>query len=157
MKKTILCLVVALSLLSSRSLFAQNQNGGQMQQMMKQYLKDSVHLSDAMVDSVMAVRMQYQPQMKQVFTDQSLSTDDKQTKLKSMRAEMEARYKTIGLTDDQITMMREHDQRMRAQMRNHANNPNGSGKSINFCKYLIPFKIERDLFCATFFLLLQSL
>ena len=98
-----------------------------MQQMMKQYLKDSVHLSDAMVDSVMAVRMQYQPQMKQVFTDQSLSTDDKQSKLKSMRAEMEARYKTIGLTDDQITMIREHDQRMRAQMRNHANNPNGSG------------------------------
>ena len=127
MKKTILCLVIALSLLSSGSLFAQNQNGGQMQQMMKQYLKDSVHLSDAMVDSVMAVRMQYQPQMKQVFTDQSLSTDDKQSKLKSMRAEMEARYKTIGLTDDQITMMREHDQRMRAQMRNHANNPNGSG------------------------------
>jgi len=127
MKKTILCLVIALSLLSTRSVFAQNQNGGQMQQMMKQYLKDSVHLSDAMVDSVMAVRMQYQPQMKQVFTDQSLSTDDKQSKLKSMRAEMEARYKTIGLTDDQITMMREHDQRMRAQMRNHANNPNGSG------------------------------
>ena len=127
MKKTILCLVIALSFLSSKSVFAQNQNGGQMQQMMKQYLKDSVHLSDAMVDSVMAVRMQYQPQMRQVFTDQSMSDGDKQAKLKNLRTEMEAKYKTIGLTDDQITMMREHDQRMRAQMRNHANNPNGSG------------------------------
>ena len=121
LKKTILCLVIALSLLSSGSLFAQNQNGGQMQQMMKQYLKDSVHLSNAMVDSVMAVRMQYQPQMRQIFTDQSLSADDKQTKMKSLRTEMEARYKTIGLTDDQITMMREHDQRMREQMRNRSN------------------------------------
>jgi len=127
MKKTILCLVIALSFLSSKSVFAQNQNGGQMQQMMKQYLKDSVHLSDAMVDSVMAVRMQYQPQMRQVFTDQSMSDGDKQAKLKNLRTEMEAKYKTIGLTDDQITMIREHDQRMRAQMRNHANNPNGSG------------------------------
>jgi hypothetical protein len=121
MKKTILCLVVALSLFSTRSVFAQGQNREQMQQMMKQYLKDSVHLSDVMVDSVMAVRMQYQPQMRQIFTDQSLSADDKQTKLKGLRTEMEARYKTIGLTDDQITMMRDHDQRMRAQMRSRNN------------------------------------
>jgi len=121
MKKIILCFVIALSLLSTKSVFAQAQNREQMQQMMKQYLKDSVHLSDAMVDSVMAVRMQYQPQMRQIFTDQSLSADDKQTKMKSLRTEMEARYKTIGLTDDQITMMREHDQRMREQMRNRSN------------------------------------
>jgi hypothetical protein len=127
MKKIILGFVIALSLLSTKSVFAQAQNREQMQQMMKQYLKDSVHLSDAMVDSVMAVRMQYQPQMRQIFTDQSMSADDKQTKMQSLRTEMEARYKTIGLTDDQITMMREHDQRMRAQMRNRANNPNGSG------------------------------
>jgi len=126
MKKAILCLVIALSLLSSRSLFAQNQNGGQMQQMMKQYLKDSVHLTDAMVDSVMAVRKEYQPKMRDIFRD-SLSDAGKKSKVQSLRTEMEARYKTIGLTDDQITMMREHDQRMRAQMRNHANNPKGSG------------------------------
>ena len=121
MKKIVLCFVIALSLLSTKSVFAQAQNREQMQQMMKQYLKDSVHLSNAMVDSVMAVRMQYQPQMRQIFTDQSLSADDKQTKMKSLRTEMEARYKTIGLTDDQITMMREHDQRMREQMRNRSN------------------------------------
>jgi len=38
---------------------------------------------------------------------------------------METRYKTIGLTDDQITMIREHDQRMRDQMRNRMNNGGG--------------------------------
>jgi predicted transcriptional regulator len=122
MKKIILCLVIALSL-SATSVFAQNSQDqrGKMQQMMKQYLKDSLQLSDVLTDSVMAVRMQYQPQMRQIFMDQSMSADDKQTKLKSMRTEMEARYKTIGLTDDQITKMREHDQRMREQMRNRNN------------------------------------
>jgi hypothetical protein len=122
MKKIILCLVIALSL-SATSVFAQNNQDqrGKMQQMMKQYLKDSLQLSDALTDSVMAVRMQYQPQMRQIFMDQSMSADDKQTKLKSMRTEMEARYKTIGLTDDQITKMREHDQRMREQMRSRNN------------------------------------
>ena|SRR5215831_8887010 len=123
MKKIILCFVI--TLLTTTSLFAQNQNGGQMQQMQRQYLKDSVHLSDAMVDSVMAVRMQYGPQMRQIFTDQSMSADDKQAKVQNIRTEMEARYKAIGLTDDQIAMMREHDQRMREQMRNRTNSGGG--------------------------------
>jgi uncharacterized protein HemX len=125
MKKIIPCLVIALSLAAATSVFSQNQNGGQMQQMMHQYLKDSVHLSDAMTDSVMAVRMQYMPQMREIFRDQSTSTDDKKTKLQNLRTEMETRYKTIGLTDDQITMIREHDQRMRDQMRNRMNNGGG--------------------------------
>jgi len=125
MKKIIPCLVIALSLAAATSVFSQNQNGGQMQQMMHQYLKDSVHLSDAMTDSVMAVRMQYMPQMREIFRDQSTSTDDKKTKLQNLRTEMETKYKAIGLTDDQITMIREHDQRMRDQMRNRMNNGGG--------------------------------
>jgi uncharacterized protein HemX len=125
MKKIIPCLVIALSLAAATSVFSQNQNSGQMQQMMHQYLKDSVHLSDAMTDSVMAVRMQYMPQMREIFRDQSTSTDDKKTKLQNLRTEMETKYKTIGLTDDQITMIREHDQRMRDQMRNRMNNGGG--------------------------------
>ena len=92
-----------------------------MQQMMKQYLKDSVHLSDVMVDSVMAIRTSYRPQMREIFTDQSLSDADKQSKMQTIRSEMEAKYKTLGISDEQITMMREHDQRMREQMRNRMN------------------------------------
>ena len=124
MKKIISCLAVAL-LFTATSVFSQNQNGGgQMQQRQRQYLKDSVHLSDVMSDSVMAVRMQYMPQMREIFMDQSTSADDKQTKMQNLRTQMEARYKTIGLTDEQITMIREHDQRMREQMRNR-NGSNG--------------------------------
>jgi hypothetical protein len=123
MKKIIFCFAIAL--LATISSFAQNQNGGQMQQMQRQYLKDSVRLPDAMIDSVMAVRMQYQPQMRQIFMDQNMSSDDKQTKLQGIRTEMEAKFKAVGLTDDQIKMIRDHDQRMRDQMRNRMNNGNG--------------------------------
>jgi hypothetical protein len=122
MKKIILCLVVALSLTATRSVFAQNQNGGQMQQMMKQYLKDSLQLSDALTDSVMAIRMEYQPKMREIFRDQSASADDKQSKIKDLRMQMEARYKSAGLTDDQVKKLAERDQRMREQMRNNRNN-----------------------------------
>jgi hypothetical protein len=52
-----------------------------------------------------------------------MSDTEKQSKMQTIRSEMEARYKTIGLTDDQIKMIREHDQRMREQMRNR----NGGG------------------------------
>ena len=73
MKKIIVCFVIALSLTASGSAFAQqNQNGGQMQQMMRQYLKDSLKLSDALTDSVVAIRMEYQPKIREMFRDQSL-------------------------------------------------------------------------------------
>src|SRR3954470_19534700 len=120
MKKIIFCLVMALSLTATKAVFAQNGNSGQMQQIQRQYLKDSVHLSDAMVDSVMAVRREYQPKMREIFRD-SLSDADKKSKMQSLRTGMEARLKTIGLTDDQIKMIREHDQRMREQMRSRNN------------------------------------
>ena len=122
MKKIILFVALLLSF-SATKLLAQN-GGGQQQRMqaMKAYLKDSVNLSDAMVDSVMAIRMQYQPQMREIFMDQSANDADKQTKLQTLRTEMEARYKAAGLTDAQIQQMREHDERMRAEMRNRMGN-----------------------------------
>src|SRR5438270_11959552 len=117
MKKIILFVALILSL-SATKLFAQNGGGGQQrQQAMRAYLKDSVNLSDALADSVMAIRMQYQPQMREIFMDQSASSADKQTKLQSLRTDMEARYKSAGLTDDQIQKIRDHEDRMRAEMR----------------------------------------
>ena len=121
MKKIMLC-VTAFLLLSATTLFAQNGGGGQQRmQAMRAYLKDSVNLSDAMVDSVMAIRTQYQPQMRDIFMDQNASDADKQTKMQSLRSEMETKYKAAGLTDAQIQQMRDHEDRMRAQMRNRMN------------------------------------
>src|SRR3954471_106683 len=121
MKKIILFVVLLLSF-SATKLLAQNGGGQQRMEAMRAYLKDSVNLSDAMVDSVMAIQMQYQPQMRDIFMDQSTSNDDKQTKIQGLRTEMEGRYKSAGLTDAQIQQIRDHQDRMRAQMRSRMGN-----------------------------------
>ena len=122
MKKIILCIALLLSLGATKLLA---QNGQQMQQAWQQYLKDSVQLSDVMVDSVLAIRTQYRPQMRDIFMDQSSSAADKQTKLQGLRTEMDVRYKSSGLTDDQIQAIHKHEDAMRAQMMNRMNNGGG--------------------------------
>jgi hypothetical protein len=126
MKKNILCLIIALSLTATTFVFAQppgnSDQRAQMQQMMKQYLKDSLQLSDAMTDSVMAVRMEFHPKMREIFMNQSLSADEKESKIGDIRTQMEARYKAVGLTDDQVKKLVGKDQRMREQMHNRMNN-----------------------------------
>lgn len=119
--KTIMLFVALVLSFSATTLFAQNGGGQQRMQAMRAYLKDSVSLSDAMVDSVMAIRMEYQPQMRDIYRDQSATDADKQTKMQTLRTAMEARYKAAGITDAQIQQMREHDDRMRAQMRSRMN------------------------------------
>ncbi|MGN6618623.1 MAG: hypothetical protein ACTHJ5_15735 [Ilyomonas sp.] len=122
MKKIILCVVMALSLHVLNTASAQNNNREQMQQAYRQYLKDSVNLQDAMVDSVMAIRSEFRPQMREIFQDQSTSMDDKQSKMQDVRKQMEARYKTAGLTDEQVQMIHQHDEQMMNRMRGRMNN-----------------------------------
>ncbi len=82
---------------------------------MKQVLKDSIQLSDAMADSVMAVHQQFQPQQREIFMNQSLSDDDKKTQMDALRLQIHSRLKTIGLTDDQIQKLDAMSRRMREQ------------------------------------------
>jgi hypothetical protein len=123
MKKIILCLAILLSF-SATKLLAQN-NGQQMQQAWQSYLKDSVKLSDVMTDSVLVIRMQYRPQMRDIFMDQSSSADDKKTKIQNLRSEMDVRYKAAGLTDDQVQAIHRHEDEMRARMMNGNNGGGG--------------------------------
>ncbi len=125
MKKVILFFVVVISL-NSTKLLAQNGGGGRMQQAWKEYLKDSVKLSDPLTDSVLAIRSEYSPQMRNIFMDQSASMQDKQTKMQGVRTEIEGRYKAAGLTDEQIQAIRSHEDAMMARMRDRMNN-NGNG------------------------------
>ena len=122
MKKIILFLAIVLSLNATKLLAQNDDRMQQMQQAWRTFLKDSVQLADPMVDSVMAVRTQYQPQMREIFMDQSASREDKQTKMQGLRTEMESRYKSAGLTDDQVTAIRKHEDWMREQMMNRRNN-----------------------------------
>ena len=117
MKKIVFSLFILIGCCTSASLFAQNGNGGQRQQEMHTYLKDSVNLSDALADSVMAINKEFQPKMRDIFMDQSSGADDKQSKMQTLRTNMETRYKSAGLSDDQIQKIRDHQDRMRAQMR----------------------------------------
>lgn len=123
MKKLILFLAILIAFAATR---LQAQNMGNMQQAWRSYLKDTVKLADPMVDSVMAVRMQYQPQMREIFMDQSASDADKQSKMASLRTEMDTRYKGIGITDDQIQAIHTHEDEMRARMRARMNGGGGN-------------------------------
>lgn len=125
MKKLIFGLMMLLLSGATSSLFAQNGNGQQRQQAMKSYLKDSLNLSDVQIDSVTSIQAQYRPQMRNIFMDQSASQTDKQTKMQALRTEIEGRYKAAGISDDAIQKMREHEDRMMAQMRNRMNNGGG--------------------------------
>jgi hypothetical protein len=121
MKKLILLLAIILSF-SATKLHAQNM---QMQEAWKTYLKDSVQLSASMVDSVIAIRQAYRPQMRDIFMDQSASQADKQTKMKAIRDEMDVRYKAAGITDEQLQKIHDHEDRIRAEMMNRQNNGGG--------------------------------
>ena len=123
MKKIVLFLSIMIAL-SATTVHAQN-NMMKMQEAWKSYLTDSVKLAGPMVDSVMAIRMEYQPQMHQIFMDQSSGMDDKKTKMEAVRTEMETRYKSAGLTDDQVQQIHAHEDAMRAQMMNRMNNGGG--------------------------------
>jgi hypothetical protein len=120
MKKVVLCLAIMMALIVTKS--QAQQNMAKMQEAWRSYLKDTMKLADPMVDSVMAVRTQYQPQMRQVFMDQSATPADKQAKIKGLRSEMDAHYKADGLTDAQIQEIHTHEERLRAEMQNRMNN-----------------------------------
>ena len=122
MKKILLLLAVFLSLQATRTFAQNNERMQQMQQQFRSFLKDSVQLSDALSDTVINVRSSYQPQMREIFMDQSASMDDKQAKMQALRSQMDVRYKSAGLTDDQITAIHKHEDWMRQQMMSRMNN-----------------------------------
>ena len=122
MKKLVFCLVILLSLNATKLLAQNNDRMQQMQEAWRSYLKDSVKLSDALTDSVLAIKAQYRPQMRDIFMDQSSSMTDKQAKMQNLRTEMDVRYKAAGLTADQVQMIHDHE---RQQMMNRQNNGGG--------------------------------
>lgn len=109
-------MVLAMTVFTVSS-FAQGGGGQQRMERMKQQLKDSIGLTDVQIDSVMAVRQEYQPQMREIFMDQSSSPDDKKAKMADLNLKMRARYKNF-LSDDQLTKLEAYQQRQMERMRN---------------------------------------
>lgn len=100
--------------------------GGDRQARMKQMLKDSVGLNDTQIDSVTAIQQEQRPQMRDIFQDQSLSQDDKMTKLKALQDAAAARYAKF-MTPDQIAKLQAMQQRMRARMGNRGGGGGNGG------------------------------
>jgi hypothetical protein len=117
-------LMVFLSALSLSS-SAQNGGGGNRTAQYQQMLKDSVGLSDVQADSVMAVRKDLQPQMRAIFTDQSLSREDKMAKMKTLNDQVTARYSKF-LSAAQIQKLQGIQQRQMARMRNRQGGGGGN-------------------------------
>ena len=114
MKKKFTFVLIVLSFFSA-ACFA--QGGKQNTQEMKQRLRDSLKLTEAQVDSVEAIRQEYQPQIKSIMKDDSLSKDQKKEKVKPIKKEMVARLKKF-LTEEQIQKLEEMEQDMRKKNSN---------------------------------------
>ncbi len=122
MKKIISCIVIIFSVISVPS-FAQvgRAGGGHFKQM----LKDSLQLTDAQADTVVAVHQEYAPQMRQIFMDQTLSPDDKSEKLEYLKQLMDARLKNT-LSADQVEKLEAMQERQHERMRNRGGGMDGS-------------------------------
>lgn len=127
MKKILALLVITLSVYSlANAQGGGGQRGERFREAMKQRLKDSLQLSDTKADSVIAVLQEFQPKQREIFMDQSLSQDDKMTKIKDLNTQRKEKLKTV-LTDDQITKYEAMEQRIREQMRQGGGRRPGGG------------------------------
>ena len=93
------------------------QGGKQNMGEMKKRLKDSLKLTDVQIDSVEAIKAEFQPRIKSIMKDESLSKDQKKEKVKPVKQEMVTRLKTF-LTDEQFQKLEEMEQEMKKQKGN---------------------------------------
>jgi hypothetical protein len=128
MKKIILFLAIMVSLTATKT-FAQNgERMQEMQDQFKTFLADSVHLSSAMVDSVISIRNEYQPKAREIFKDQSATPDDRRAKMEALRTEIDSRFKSAGLTGEQINAIHNYEGNMRKQLMKRRDDNGGGNK-----------------------------
>src|ERR1700759_2567625 len=93
-KKMIACAGVVIALFSFTSTYAQRGDTAAMRQRQEQQIakmKDDLKLTPAQVDSLNAINRDYNPKMRELFSDQSMSQDDRRAKMMSMRQEQNKR------------------------------------------------------------------
>src|SRR6516164_2350331 len=125
MKKVFALIVIATAFISF-SASAQKPAGGRMA-LSKQELMDSLKVSDAIADSVIAVRTEAMTQMRTIMTDQSLTQDQKREKIQPIRQDMRTKLQKF-LTNEQLQKMQQKDMEKRQKM-GGGHNAGGSGSS----------------------------
>ncbi|MBN8852620.1 MAG: hypothetical protein J0H07_12245 [Sphingobacteriales bacterium] len=102
LKRMIAPIAVAIGLLSFSSTYAQRGDTAAMRQrqeaMMKKMTED-LKLTSVQVDSLTAIQKEFQPKMRDIFMDQSLSREDKQAKIQPLNEERNKRIQA-ALGDD---------------------------------------------------------
>src|SRR5437764_4729436 len=100
---TAVCTFILVTLLTSVFSFAQNGTGTGSQMgdqathaaQMKQKLISELKMSEMQADSVVAINMSYRPQMRDIFQDQSLSQDEKKSRMKAVTEQADKRIEPI--------------------------------------------------------------
>lgn len=90
--------------------------GGKMG-MEKQYLMDSLKVSETVADSVVSIRSQAMSQIRNIMKDQTLSEDQKKEKVKPIKQDMKKRLAQF-LTKDQMAKLQD----MRGDMKKSKGN-----------------------------------
>ena len=102
LKKMIASLALAIGLLSFSSTYAQRGDTAAMRQrqeaMMKK-MQDDLKLTPVQVDSLTAIQKEFQPRMREIFMDQSLSREDRMAKMQPLNDERNKRIQGV-LGDD---------------------------------------------------------
>jgi len=102
LKKMIAPLALVMGLLSFSSTYAQRGDTAAMRQrqeaMMKK-MQEDLKLTPVQVDSLTAIQKEFQPRMREVFSDQSLSREDRMAKMQPLNDERNKRIQTV-LGDD---------------------------------------------------------
>ena len=116
MKNALSALALVTLLLSGLTLFAQRPDGnGRMDPAaMKQKLMDSLQMTSPQADSVLAIRQEFGPKMREVFSDQSLSQEDRRAKLGEINQQRSKRLQAV-LGDELLKKYQEYEQRNRPQ------------------------------------------
>jgi predicted transglutaminase-like cysteine proteinase len=81
---------------------------------MKQKMKDDLKLTDVQADSVSAINQEFMPKRREIFMDQSLSQDDKKTKLDAISEQSNKRIQAV-LGDDLFKKYQDWWQKNRPQ------------------------------------------
>jgi predicted transglutaminase-like cysteine proteinase len=114
MKKIVTCIAVVIAVFSVSSLYAQQQDPQQRMAAMKQKMKDDLKLTDAQADSVAAIQQEFMPKRREIFQDQSLSDDDKRSKLQAVQDQANKRIQAV-LGDDLFKKYQDWWQKNRPQ------------------------------------------
>ena len=102
LKRMIAPAALVIGLLSFSSTYAQRGDTAAMRQRQEAMMKkmtDDLKLTPVQVDSLNAIQKEFQPRMRDIFMDQSLSREDKMAKIQPLNEERNKRIQAV-LGDD---------------------------------------------------------